>query len=110
MRSYLIDEISPPDMKKISVFLIENCSFSNLDQLFWVKIPQDLLSENQFQHRDCQPHAFAVELGHDWVKLEFLVRSLNNMQCTCPGYSTRQQRIFIINFAHSMIKHLEINT
>jgi len=42
MRSYLIDEISPPDMKKVTEFLKENCAASNLDQLFWVKIPQDL--------------------------------------------------------------------
>jgi len=110
MRSYLIDEISPADMEKVTGFLKKNVVVSNLDQIFWVKIPQDLLSETQFQHRDCQPHAFAVEVGHDWVKLEFLVRSLKNMRCTCPGYSTKQQRAFIINFAHNMIKELDIHT
>ena len=110
MRSFLIDEISPHNIKKIIGFLKENSISSNIDQLFWVKIPQDLLSETQFQHRDCQPHAFAVEIGHDWVKLEFLVRSMKNMWCTCPGYGTKQQRDFIINFAHSMIAKLDITT
>jgi len=110
MRSYLIDEISPPNIEKITDFLKENSASSSLEQLFWIKIPQDLLSSTQFQHRDCQPHAFAVELGRDWVKLEFLVRSLRNMRCTCPAYCTTQQRNFIINFAHSMIDQLDIHT
>ena len=110
MRSYLIDEISPSDIKKITDFLKKNAVASNLDQLFWVTIPNDILNETQFRHRDCQPHAFAVELGSDWIKLEFLVRSMKNMRCTCPGYGTRQQRDFIINFAHSMIERLDIHT
>ncbi len=110
MKSYLIDEISPPDIEKISDFLKENSVSSSLAQLFWVKIPHDLLSATQFQHLDCRPHAFAVELGDDWVKLEFLVRSLKNMQCTCPGYSTKQQRNFIMDFAHNMIEALHIKT
>jgi len=110
MRSYVIDEIRPMDIKKISDYLRENSASSNLDQVFWVEIPKDILSETQFEHSNCQPHAFAVELGHDWVKLEFLVRSLKNMQCTCPGYGTKQQRNFIINFAHSMVAQLGINT
>ncbi len=110
MRSYLIDEINTSDIEKITDFLKKNAASSNLDHLFWVNIPQDLLSETQFQHRHCRPHAFAVELGHDWVKLEFLVRSMKNMQCTCPGYGTKQQRDFIINFVHSMLAQLHINT
>ncbi len=110
MRSYLIDEISPSDIEKIHAFLKENSVSSSLDQLFWVMIPQDLLSETQYRHRDCQPHVFAVELGEDWLKMEFLVRSLNNMQCTCPGYSTKQQQNFIINFALGILKQLDIGT
>ncbi len=110
MRSYLIDEIMSSDIEKIDAFLKENAIPSNLEQLFWVKIPQDLLSETQFEHTDCQPHAFAVELGEDWVKLEFLIRSMDNMQCTCPAYCTEQQQIFIINFALGMLKQLDVGT
>ena len=110
MRSYLIDEIMSSDIEKIDAFLKKNAIPSNLEQLFWVKIPQDLLSETQFEHTDCHPHAFAVELGEDWVKLEFLIRSMKNMQCTCPGYCTEQQQRFIINFALGMLKQLDIGT
>ncbi|SPD72582.1 conserved hypothetical protein [uncultured Desulfobacterium sp.] len=110
MRSYLIDEVSSSDMEKVSAFLSENAIKSNLNQLYWVKIPDDLLSEKQYQHLDCRPHAFAVELGSDWIKLEFLVRSLKHMRCDCPGYSTKQQQDFIINFARNMIEQLNIKT
>jgi len=110
MRSYLVDEIISSDIEKVTAFLKENAIPSSLEQLFWVKIPQDLLNETQFEHIDCQPHAFAVEVGEDWIKLEFLVRSMKNMQCTCPDYGTEQQQRFIINFALGMLKQLDVGT
>ena len=110
MRSYLIDEISPSDMDKISGFLKKNAIKSNLGQILWVQMPDDLLSDIQTEHRNCQPHVFAVELGSDWIKLEFFVRSLKNMRCICLGYCTHPQRDFIIDFAHGMIEQLGIKT
>jgi hypothetical protein len=110
MRAYLIDEIDPPDMQKLTGFLKENAMKSSLDNLFWIRIPDDILSETQFEHHSCRPHVFAVELGRDWLKLELFVRSLKTMQCTCPAYATPQQKDFIINFAHHMIDQLGIKT
>ena len=110
MRTYLIDELSPSKTEKIREFLEEHAIRSNLDQIFWVRIPDDLLSEMQFQHSQCKPHVFAVELGSDWVKLELFVRTLKNMRCDCPGYCTGQQRNFILNFADGMIEQLNIDT
>lgn len=110
MRSYLIDEISPSQMEQIKGFLEKYARESNLVRIFWVRIPDDLLSTVQLEHDDCRPHVFAVELGQDWIKLEFFVRSREKIQCTCPAYCTTQQRDYIINFAHSMIKELDIRT
>ncbi len=110
MRSYLVDEIMSSDIEKINAFFKENAISSSLEQLFWIQVPQDLLSEIQFEHVDCQPHVFAVEIGEDWVKMEFLVRSMKNMQCTCPAYCTEQQQRFIIHFAQGMLKQLDIST
>ncbi len=108
MRAYLIDEISPSDIEKISGFLKEAGISSGLDGLFWVRLPEDLLSGEQFQHRHCRPHVFAVELGSDFVKLELFVRSLKNMRCTCPGLCTDRQVRYIFDFAHGMIEQLGI--
>ncbi len=110
MRAYLIDEISSSDMKKIYDFLAENAVKSSLDQIYWIKVPEDLLTSVQYEHKGCAPHVFAVELGRNWIKLEFFVRSLKNMRCTCPGYCTEGQRNFVINFAHTMIDRLGIKT
>lgn len=110
MRSYLIDEISPHDMRKIREFLKENALCSSLPEIFWVKIPKDLLTKVQFRHRNCGPHVFAVETGPDWIKLEFFVRSLKTMRCNCSGYCTESQREYVHRFAYSMIQHLDIRT
>lgn len=110
MRAYLIDEILPDYMTKIEDFLKKNASSSNLDQIYWIEIPDHLLSETQSGHLKCQPHVFAVEVGTDWVKLEFFVRTLTNLGCKCIGYCTRQQRDYVINFANSMIEQLCIKT
>ncbi len=97
-------------MKKMRVFLQENASSSELDALFWVRLPQDLLSGIQYQHTACRPFVFAVELGEDWIKLEFFIRSLKGMRCSCQGYCTSQQRSFIISFAHRALENLDIKT
>lgn len=110
MRAYLIDELPPSKIKEIRGFLKKNAISSSLDQIFWVRIPDDLLNETQFQHRMCQPHVFAVELGLDWLKLELFVRSLKTMRCDCPGYCTPVQKDFIFNFADEMIAQLNLCT
>lgn len=110
MKSYLIDEISNDGMEKIRGFLGKYAVKSSLSQIFWVRIPDDLLSEEQYQHKACYPHVFAVELGNGWVRFELYVRSLHNMRCTCPGYCTRNQQEYVISYANSMIDQLQIRT
>ena len=91
-------------------FLQENAGKSDLDSLYWGRLPQDLLSETQYMHSDCQPHVFAIELGEDWIKLELFIRSLAGMNCDCQGYCTSQQRSFIMNFVDRALKDLHIKT
>ena len=110
MRAYLIDEIPAADVKKLRDFLHENAITSELEALYWVPLPPDLLSEIQYQHSDCQPFVFAVELGQDWMKLELFVRSLAGMRCECQGYCTSQQRDFVINFTHKILEDLNVRT
>ena len=110
MRYYLIDEISRADIDKINDFMNQSAMRSKLEKLFWIKIPRDLLSEVQYQHVQCGPHVFAVELGNDWIKIEFFIRNLKDLQCTCQDYCTSQQKDFLINFAQKMIDDLGIKT
>jgi hypothetical protein len=110
MRAYWIDEVSHSHMEVIQGFLKKNTLASIMRNLYWLQIPDDLLSDTQRRHRDCRPHVVAVELGVDWIKLELLVRSLKNMHCTCPGYCTPLQRDYVINFANGMLEDLKIRT
>jgi len=110
MRSYLIDEISLSDMKKVNAYLKQNALRSDLEAIFWVQIPEDHLRDIQLQHRDCQSHVFAIEVGTDWIKLEFFIRNLKDLQCACSGYCSPRQRDFILNYAHNIINDLGIRT
>jgi hypothetical protein len=110
VRSYLIDELLPSDREKIIEFLKHHAINSELEDIFWIEIPQDVLSDEQYGHRDCQPFVFAIELGRDWIKLEFFIRSLRGLRCRCQDYVTHQQRDFILGFAQRMIESLNIKT
>lgn len=110
MRAYLIDELSAVDVKKIKTFLDKVAITSGIEKIFWIKIPQDMLSETQFRHSDCQPHVFAVELGDHWIKVEFFVRTLRSLRCNCPGYCTRQQQAYVVNFTNMMLDQLGITS
>jgi hypothetical protein len=110
MRSYLLDEISASDMEKITVYLKKRSIRSRLNSIFWVEIPEDLLSGAQYEHKKCRPYVFAAELGDDWYKAEFFVRTLEGMGCDCQNYATPQQREFILNFSHTMIDVLDVRT
>ena len=110
MRAYLIDEIPSSEMKNVGKFFRENAVQSRLEQVFWIKIPDEILTSTQRVHRDCQPHVFAVELGSDWVKMEFFVRALKTLRCECQGYGTKAQRDYIISFAHFFIESLGLPT
>jgi hypothetical protein len=110
MRAYLIDEISASDMEKVTSFLNEKSSGSRLNSIFWIEIPTALLSGIQYEHRNCRPYVFAVEVGDKWLKAEFFVRTLEGMGCDCQNYATPQQMEFILNFSHSMIDALNVQT
>jgi len=108
MRAYLIDEITVSDLDKMKDFLEKNAIRSSLDRLFWVQIPDALLSAAQRAHPQCRPHVFSVELGSDWIKFECFVRSLKHMRCDCPGYTTTEQMRYVVDFAHRMVEQLGI--
>ncbi|MFZ5453264.1 MAG: hypothetical protein ACOZF2_15505 [Thermodesulfobacteriota bacterium] len=110
MRQYHLDEISRNDIPRIRDYLQEHALASSLDGIWWVDLPEDLLSPEQFAHPDCRPFRFAVELGDNFVRFEFLIRSQQTMRCTCIGYATRQQRDYIFAFADRLVEDLALKT
>ena len=110
MRSHIIDEIRPVDMEKIIEYLNQEALVSKMKGIYWKEIPEDLYSVMQWEHKSCAPYVFAIELGADWVKLEFFIRSLEHLSCECQAYCTSEQRAFVLNFADRMIGDCGIRT
>ena len=110
MRQYHLDEIARIDIPRVREYLNQHAVAARLEDIWWVDLPEDLLSPEQFSHPDCRPFRFAVELGDDFVRFEFLIRSRETMRCACIGYATRQQRDFILAFADRLVEELALRT
>ena len=110
MRQYMLDEIARNDIPRVREYLNQHAVSASLDGIWWVDLPEDLLSPEQFSHQDCRPFRFAVELGDDFVRFELLIRSRETMRCACIGYATRQQRDFILAFADRLVEELALRT
>ncbi len=115
MRQYQLDEIAKKDLPPIREYLNQHAEASRLEDIWWVDLPEDLLSPEQFEHQGCRPFRFAVELGDppvgdSFVRFEFLIRSEQTMRCACVGYATRQQRDFILGYADRLVEDLALRT
>ncbi len=86
MRQFLVDEIPRRKMEEIEVYLKEKAVSSGMEDIYWLEIPDGLLSPIQEEHKSCGPHYLAVETGQDFVKFEFLVRCRKRLRCDCVQY------------------------
>lgn len=110
MRQYLLDEISRADVKRVRDYLNDHALPSSLEDIWWIELQDDLLNATQYSHRQCKPYQFAIELGDNFVRFEFLIRSQQTMRCSCIGFANRQQRDFIMAFADRMVAELDLKT
>ncbi len=108
MRQFLVDEIPRRQMEEIEAYLKENTIPSGLEKIYWLEVPEDLLSGIQQEHRECGPHYWAIETGKDFLKFEFLVRGRRRLRCDCVQYATPAQEAFLLNSAHRLIEALEL--
>lgn len=108
MRQFLIDEIPHPQMEAVSAYLKERTVSSGLEKIFWLEIPERLLSPIQEAHKSCGPHCLAIETGQDFVKFEFLVRCRRRLRCDCVRYVTTAQETFLLNFVHALNQALDL--
>jgi hypothetical protein len=110
MRQYVIDEIRKAEMERVRPYLVERTQTTGMTDIFWLALPEDLLSPGQWEHPDCGPFYLAIEVGQDFVKFEFLVRARNKFRCDCIQYATPDQEAFLLQFAHTLIDDLELKT
>ena len=106
MRQYVLDELSPGELNALKGILKKRLEQGGTDNIFWLNLPDDLLTSIQYEHKACQPYAMAVEVGDTWVKFEELVRSRVNLHCGCIGFATSIQRQFLARFIDSVLDEL----
>jgi hypothetical protein len=110
MKQYVIDELRPDDYKKLKAYLDKNFNSSNIEEIYWIPFEPESLTDIQTEHTECQPFYFAIELKHDFLACELLVRTNSRVRCDCMSYATQKQLIWLISFVDSMFNKLEIIT
>ena len=104
MRLYKIDQLSREEKAKIESYLNRTLQPGPVEGVYWIEVPQDLLSAEQRGHQeDCGPFFFAVELEAEAVSFELLVRSQTNLHCSCIAYASQAQRDFVLRFIDKLL-------
>jgi len=109
MRQIVIDELSPMEHDNIDSYLKRTLKQGPMVGLYWMELTPDLLSEAQQGHDEHGPFYLAVEVTHDGVKFELLVRSQTNLHCTCIAHASAVQRQFVLDFMDKMLTEEMIN-
>jgi hypothetical protein len=110
MKQYVIDEIRPGERQRLKKYLDEHFGDPAMDGVYWIPLEEELLSETQRQHRDCQPFYFALELGQDAVSCELLVRTRERVRCDCIAYASEKQRNWVVRVVDAIFEKLELYT
>ncbi|CAG34856.1 hypothetical protein [Desulfotalea psychrophila] len=103
MRQFVIDELSPMERDNIDSYLKRNTKIGPMIGLYWIVLPEELLSEAQLGHEEHGPFYIAVEVEQHSVKFELLVRSKSNLHCTCIAHASPEQRQYILGFIDKMV-------
>lgn len=104
MRQYYIDEISFLERDNIENYLKRTLKPGPIDGVYWLEIPEDLLGPQQSGHEKCGPFYFSFVLDENSLRCEFLVRSADNLHCTCIAWATPAQREFLLDFTDRLLE------
>jgi hypothetical protein len=104
MRQVVIDELSPMERDNIDSYLKRSLKQGPMIGLYWIQLPDDLLSPTQLDHKEHGPFHLAVEVTNTAVKFELLVRSQVNLHCSCIAHATAAQRQYILDFMDKMVE------
>jgi len=104
VKSYLIDELTPQEIKKIKNSLKKMGLHSPIKDIFWFEVPEDILTSIQKKHLpSCGPFIFSLEIGDSWLKLELLIRATGKIRCSCISYANEVQRNYIIDVLEEIV-------
>jgi len=110
MKQYVIDELRPEDHYKIRKYFDATYGPVEMSGIYWIPLAAEVLTEIQREHADCQPFYFAIDLEEERFALELLVRTKNRIRCSCIGYASRDQQIWIVEVMDAIFEKLGIVT
>jgi hypothetical protein len=108
MKQYVVDEFRLEDYEKVKTYLEEHCKAAGLSGVYWLTVPDQVLTELQRSHTQCQPYYVGIELYEDRMACGLLIRSSKTIRCHCAGYTTTEQRNWLIDTVDSMIDQIGI--
>ena len=109
MRSYFVDELNGSDMQRLLPHLEAKGLQGSMEDIFWLTLPEDLLSGEQCEHLEhCGPFVASLETGDSWLKVELLIRGRGKLRCSCIAYATAKQRNWLISQVDAMLHELGI--
>ena len=111
MRNYCLDEFVPGELERLAERL-DGMEFSaGMEALYWLPVPQELLTPLQKEHeRECGPHALALEILDEALRLELLVRARNRLRCDCVAYADQRLVHHMIRYLHDLLDELKITS
>jgi hypothetical protein len=76
LKVLLLDELLPDEILKTEEFLVSNAVKSPLDGLYWLKLPKEILTDDQLKFTELgDALKIAIEVSQKWIKIELLIKS-----------------------------------
>jgi len=108
MRLYVVEDLQPEYLTRLKAALDERELAGSVEGIFWLPVPESMLSPEQQEHASCGPHAMALEVGPSWLRLELLVRARSTIRCSCIQYAQPELRAHMIDWVDTLLKELDI--
>ena len=109
MRTYTIDQLEEPDIAAINSRLLDMELQAGLEGVYWLPVPREMLTPIQVEHFDsCGPYCLALEVEHNAIHMELLVRGMGRIRCECLSFAQEALRNHMIKYLEGMLTELRI--
>ena len=109
MRTYTIDQLEEADIAAINSRLLDMELQAGLEGVYWLPVPRDMLTPIQVEHFDsCGPYCLALEVEHNAIHMELLVRGMGRIRCECLSFASEELRNHMIKYLEGMLTELKI--
>lgn len=109
MRSYHIDDLTENDVTALKAHFNALEIHGGMDGMYWLPVGEQHFSDVQREHlAQCGPYAMALELTHDALHLELLVRARSQLRCECVHYATPELQAHMMRYVDDTLQHLGI--